>query len=275
MLTVANEIGYWAAGAGGSTQLMFVGGGGASVASLIYTAPANATITHVRGWRASGGGATANFKIALFATSAGAPTGAALQSVTINTVNEGVEFGSDVSWALTNANTYAIAVEPLDGPINMAAGVLTNGCAIANAAFTSAWSTAVVTNVRLELAADVTISGGGSTTITPGKATLTLAGNAATINTFTKVAIKEVFINEAGSPVTNRTGMSLLVWYGGSPIGAPDLSYSALTTDAAGTASWSLAPGSLIFNQTIFYVATDGGASLSQYTCARMIPTYT
>lgn len=120
--------------------------------------------------------------------------------------------------------------------------------------------------------------GGGSTTISnasPQTAPPTVNGRAATINNFSSVAIKEVFINEAGSPVTNRTGMSLLVWYSGSPSGAPDLSYSALTTDAAGTASWSLAPGTLVFNQPIFYVATDGGASLSMYTCARMIPTYT
>jgi hypothetical protein len=88
------------------------------------------------------------------------------------------------------------------------------------------------------------------------------------------VRIREVLINEAGSPVGNRTGMSLLIWYGGSPVGAPDLSYSALTTDANGTTSWSIATGSLAYNQSIFYVATDGGASLSMYTCARMVPSY-
>lgn len=114
----------------------------------------------------------------------------------------------------------------------------------------------------------------GPTTLQPAQATLTLAGRAATINNFTTVTIREVMVNEAGSPVANRTGMSLLVWYAGSPSGAPDLSYSALTTDANGTASWSLAPGTLTFGQNIFYVATDGGASLSMYTCARMVPTY-
>lgn len=114
----------------------------------------------------------------------------------------------------------------------------------------------------------------GSATALPGVGAITINGLAATVNSITSITIKEVFINEAGSPVSNRTGMSLLIWYAGNPIGAPDLSYSALTTDAAGTASWNIALGGLTYNQTIFYVATDGGSSLSAYTCARMIPTY-
>jgi hypothetical protein len=114
----------------------------------------------------------------------------------------------------------------------------------------------------------------GSTTLSPAQAALTLNGRTATINSFSAVAIREVLINEAGSAVTNRTGISLLVWYAGNPVGAPDLSYSDLTTDANGTASWSLPTGGLTFNQAIFYVATDGHASLSEYTCARIIPTY-
>lgn len=117
--------------------------------------------------------------------------------------------------------------------------------------------------------------GSASTTLQPAQATLTLNGRLPSVNTFTAVAIREVLINEAGSPVTNRTGMHLMVWYAGVPAGAPDLSLTALTTDAAGTASWSLPPGSLIYNQPIFYLAHDGSASLSNYTCARMIPTYT
>jgi hypothetical protein len=116
--------------------------------------------------------------------------------------------------------------------------------------------------------------GGSSTTVTPAPAALTMNGRAPSANAFTNVRIREVLINEAGSPVGNRTGMSLLIWYGGSPVGAPDLSYSALTTDANGTTSWSIATGSLAYNQSIFYVATDGGASLSMYTCARMVPSY-
>jgi hypothetical protein len=117
-------------------------------------------------------------------------------------------------------------------------------------------------------------SGGVTSTINPTTGSIVLAGRAATINAFSNVLIRELMINAAGSPVTNRTGMHLLIWYAGSPAGAPDLSYSALTTDAAGTASWNIAAGSLLFGQPIFYLANDGGSSLSAYTCARMVPTY-
>jgi hypothetical protein len=102
-----------------------------------------------------------------------------------------------------------------------------------------------------------------------------LTGLAPTSNAFTNVRIREVLINEAGSPVANQTGIHLVVWYNGFPIGAPDLSYSNMTTDPTGTTSWSLATGTLIYNQRIFYVAHDGHASLSVYTCAQMQPTYT
>ena len=120
--------------------------------------------------------------------------------------------------------------------------------------------------------------GSGSTAtisnVSPQTNPLTVNGRTATVNNFSTATIRDVLINEAGSPVANRTGISLLVWYAGAPIGAPDLSLSALTTDANGSASWSLPVGGLVFNQHIFYVATDGTASLSEYTCARMIPTY-
>ena len=133
-----------------------------------------------------------------------------------------------------------------------------------------------ITGIGVELIGfEVKEAGGSSsTTINPSKADLTVNGKSVSMNSFSNVFIREVLINEAGSPVANRTGMSVLVWYGGAPVGAPDLSYSALTTDAAGTASWSIATGSLVYNQTIFYVATDGGTSLSMYTCARLVPTY-
>jgi hypothetical protein len=119
------------------------------------------------------------------------------------------------------------------------------------------------------------LSAGSSTTVTPTTGALTINGRQGATNVFTNVRIREVFINEAGSPLANMTGMSLLVWYSGSPVGAPDLSYSAVTTDANGTMSYSLATGSLAYNQAIFYVATDGSSSLSAWTCARMTPTYT
>lgn len=116
----------------------------------------------------------------------------------------------------------------------------------------------------------------GSTTVNPLPGSLTMQGREPSVNPFTNVRIAEVLINEAGSPVAGRTGMHLLVWYEGYPFGAPDLSYSDATTGAAGTLSYSLATGPLAYNSPIFYVLTDGNASgsLSGYTCARMVPTY-
>jgi hypothetical protein len=118
-------------------------------------------------------------------------------------------------------------------------------------------------------------AGGATATATPGVGAVTASGLAPTANAFTNVRIRDVLINEAGSPVANQTGIHLVVWYNGFPIGAPDLSYSNMTTDPTGTTSWSLATGTLIYNQRIFYVAHDGHASLSVYTCAQMQPTYT
>jgi len=117
-------------------------------------------------------------------------------------------------------------------------------------------------------------TGGSSSTVTPTTGSVVAEGRAPSVNPFTNVRIREVLINAAGSPVANQTGIHLVVWYGGVPTGAPDLSYSSMTTDANGSTSWSLATGSLVYNQKIFYVAHDGHASLSAYTCAQMIPTY-
>jgi hypothetical protein len=113
-------------------------------------------------------------------------------------------------------------------------------------------------------------------TVTPGVGSIRMSASPPNTNPFTNVRISEILINEAGSPLSGRTGMHLLVWYEGYPFGAPDLSYSNATTGAAGTLSYSLASGPLAYNDPIFYVLTDGNASgsLSGYTCARMVPTY-
>jgi hypothetical protein len=113
-----------------------------------------------------------------------------------------------------------------------------------------------------------------TTTLNPAQATLTMVGQQPSANPFTKVLIRTVLINEAGSPLGGLTGIHLKVWYGGRAAGAPDLSLSNRHTEAGGSTSWSLAIGSLIYNQAVFYVADDGGASLSLYTCARTIPSY-
>ena len=120
------------------------------------------------------------------------------------------------------------------------------------------------------------LGGSSETTVTPTTGLAVMSGGQASVNPFSNVRIRDTLINEAGSPVGNRTGIHLMVWYAGVPSGAPDLSYSSMTSDANGTISWSIATGSLVYNQNIFYVAHDGNASgsLSQYTCARMIPNY-
>lgn len=114
-------------------------------------------------------------------------------------------------------------------------------------------------------------------TVNPTRGQLTINGRTPAINPFTNVRISEILINEAGSPVASRTGLHLLVYYEGFPLGAPDLSYSNASTGSAGTLSYSLASGPLVYNQPIFYVLHDGNASgsLSAYTCGRMVPTYT
>ncbi len=123
---------------------------------------------------------------------------------------------------------------------------------------------------------DYSTGGGSQATVNPTRGELVISGKTADLNSFASVRVAEILINEAGSPVANRTGMHLLVWYAGIPFGSPDLSYSDATTGANGTLSYSLASGPLTLNQPIFYVLTDGNASgsLSGYTCARMVPTY-
>lgn len=122
---------------------------------------------------------------------------------------------------------------------------------------------------------DTAASGGSSTTVTPTSGTLSLQGRIPAGNEFTHVRYQEVLINSAGSPLSNRTGQRLMIWYNGQPTGAPDLSYSDMTTGSAGTASYSLATGSLVYGQKAFGVITDGGASLSSYTCGLLTLTYT
>lgn len=115
---------------------------------------------------------------------------------------------------------------------------------------------------------------GSSATATPTTGSVVVTGLAPTGNNFTNVRYQEVLINAAGSPVSNRTGLRLSVWYSGQCVGAPDLSYSDMTTGAAGTASYSIATGSLVYGQKGFGVITDGGASLSSYTCGLLTFTY-
>lgn len=115
---------------------------------------------------------------------------------------------------------------------------------------------------------------GGATTLTPSQATVTINGRQVTTSAFQNVRIREVLVNASGQAVGSAANISLWVWYGGRPVGTADLSYAGLTTDANGTTSWSIATGSLAFNQRIFYVAAGSDSSLSAWTCAQMTPNY-
>jgi hypothetical protein len=127
------------------------------------------------------------------------------------------------------------------------------------------------------IAAEIRVASGGGTeaTKTPTTGSVVATGLTPSVNSFTNVRYQEVLINAAGSPISNRTGLRLSVWYSGQCAGASDLSYSDMTTGAAGTASYSLATGTLVLGQKPFGVITDGGASLSSYTCGLLTLTYT
>jgi hypothetical protein len=120
---------------------------------------------------------------------------------------------------------------------------------------------------------DYTESAGSSVTKTPATGNLSLGGLLATHNAFNHVRIRDVLVNESGQPIASATNITLKVWYSGYIAGPADFSRNAQTTDANGTASWSITRGSLVSGQTIFYVAQDS-LSFSNYTCARMIPSY-
>jgi hypothetical protein len=114
---------------------------------------------------------------------------------------------------------------------------------------------------------------GTETTINPGKATLTLDGRTPTTSAFTNVRIREVLVNGSGQAVSSASSIGLRVWYSGICAGAPDVSLNGMTTDASGTTSWSIATGTLVYNQAIFYVAQNS-VSYSHYACGRLVPSY-
>lgn len=114
---------------------------------------------------------------------------------------------------------------------------------------------------------------GSSATVTPAQAALTLNGRTPTTSAFNAVRIREVLVNASGQAVGNASDITVCVWYGSRLGGAPDVSLNGMTTDANGTTSWSIATGTLGFNDPIFYVAQNS-VSLSHYTCGRLVPSY-
>lgn len=118
-----------------------------------------------------------------------------------------------------------------------------------------------------------TATGGATATVTPAPALVTVSGRAPATSAFQNVRIREVLVNESGQVVGGAANITLLVWYSGRFGGAPDVSLNGMTSDTNGTTSWSIATGTLAYNDPIAYVAQDS-VSFSNYTCARMIPSY-
>lgn len=114
---------------------------------------------------------------------------------------------------------------------------------------------------------------GNVTALTPATAALSLAGKLPGTSAFTNVRIREVLVNGSGQLVSSATDIGLRVWYSGICAGPPDVSLNGMTTDANGTTSWSIATGTLSFNQPIFYVAQNS-VSYSHYACGRLVPSY-
>lgn len=100
------------------------------------------------------------------------------------------------------------------------------------------------------------LGGGGGTTATalPITGSVTASGRNALVNAFNSISLRGTFINEAGSPVANATGINCLVWYNTAPAGAPDESLSSLTTNANGSYSFALALGGLVFGEQVYRV---------------------
>ena len=117
------------------------------------------------------------------------------------------------------------------------------------------------------------LASGSVTALTPAPAALSLSGKLPGTSAFTNVRIREVLVNGSGQLVGNATDIGLRVWYSGICAGPPDVSLNGMTTDANGTTSWSIATGTLAYNQAIFYVAQNS-VSYSHYACGRMIPSY-
>lgn len=136
--------------------------------------------------------------------------------------------------------------------------------------------TATISNTGESTAALLSLipaSGGSTATAQPGVGSVTIQGKTPATSAFQNVRIRQVLVNESGQAVANAANITLLVWYSGVCRGAPDLSLNGMTSDANGTTSWSIATGTLGYQQPIFYVAQDS-LSFSNYTCARLIPNY-
>jgi hypothetical protein len=133
------------------------------------------------------------------------------------------------------------------------------------------WSVATTGVLAALLVKDVSSS--SSATVNPAQAALSLSGLLPTTSAFQSVRIREILVNGSGQAVGNATDIGLRVWYSGVCRGAPDVSLNGMTSDANGTTSWSIATGTLAYNDPIFFVAQNS-VSFSHYCCGRLVPSY-
>jgi hypothetical protein len=156
---MANEAGYFNGGAGAAaTFAIFAGDKTGNIAAGIYTAVGSQQINAVRFSLISNAAATL-VTVGLFLTSAGAITGAPLNTVGIAvSANNTIYSASGLTWALSNGSSYALAIVGVDaGLISLSTDTRTNGQDndTSGGAIGASWSRTSTGNFALELAGDV------------------------------------------------------------------------------------------------------------------------
>ena len=162
---MANEIGYWNGGSGGTTQSIFPTEYHSPVtAANAYTASSGDTITAVRFSRGSSGIKTVSIGLYEYDSGTSRPTGPVLFETQIVSTAAGVWDATGLSWSLTAGLDYVLAIgELVETAFSMTADTLTSGTSVddsGDAAFPT-WGHTAYTNNQIELAGDVTAGASG------------------------------------------------------------------------------------------------------------------
>ena len=120
---------------------------------------------------------------------------------------------------------------------------------------------------------DVITADSGSSTVAPTTGLVSMQGRIPLVNDFSIISLRGTLVNEAGSPVSDATGINCLVWYNDAPSGAPDESLSSLTTNSNGSYSFALATGGLVFGQAVYRVIYQGDPPARNHS-GRRVPDY-
>ncbi len=110
-------------------------------------------------------------------------------------------------------------------------------------------------------------------TISPSGVASAAAFGSHTVTTATKIRVVETLINETGAPLANLTGITVLLWRGTVPSGAPDQVLTGQTTDQNGATSWVFDRADLDIGDSIVYLAYAGDPMTSG-TVALIQPEY-